>query len=152
MGGGRRGGGMMGPNRRSEAVLDPVVIQGPPSPEDMARIAGLSDAEEAAYLSARNDFMVGTKSQRDSLNLLRSDLREMGGGGGGVGGRDFDRLRPLFEQSRQLSDYLAKRMKGFDEQLKVTLKKDQFKKYEKWRKEERKIAERERESRRGRPY
>ena len=85
MGGGRRPGGMMGPQRPGGEMVDPVVVQGPPSPEDMARLAGLSDAEEATYLSIRNDFMVGTKPQRDSLNLLRSDLREMGGGGGGRG-------------------------------------------------------------------
>jgi hypothetical protein len=147
--GGRRGGGMMGPNRRTEPMLDPVVVQGPPAPEDMARIAGLSDADEAAYLLARNDFMVGTKPQRDSLNLLRSDLRDMGAGGGG-GGRDFERLRPLFEQSRRLGDALAKRTKEFDELLKTMLQKDQLKKYEKWRKEERKLVEKERERRRGR--
>ena len=141
----------MGQNRPSEAVLDPMVIQGPPSPEEMARIADLNDAEEATYLTARNDFMVATKPQRDSLNLLRSDLHDMAGAGGGAGGgRDFDRLRPLFEQTRQLGDGLTKRTKDFDDQLKKTLKKDQFKKYEKWRKEERKYAENQRQSRRGR--
>jgi hypothetical protein len=142
--GGMRGGrrGMMGgggeANRMSGALFDPVLRDGPPAPDSMAAIAQLSDSQRTMYLSSRDQFMQTTKPTRDSLALIRSEMRDARANGEGS-----EQMRSYFPQMRSLGEYLARRQNEFDEGFKLMVTKDQYKRYEKWRKEQRKQAEEE---------
>jgi hypothetical protein len=131
--GGHRGR-MHGPGRGTPP--DPVILKGPPAPADFQKLVDLPQEQAAGYQGLYDRFMAETKPQRDSLAALRSD---MGGGAGDTGDR-----RSVF---MPLSQELTRRQAAFDDALKDMLDKDQWKRYQKWRDEQRKVAEQQRQDR-----
>jgi hypothetical protein len=126
--------------RRMQA-LDPVVAEGPPAPADFAKIASPPDDQQRRYADLYQRFMASTKPQRDSLYIVRRDMRAAFEDGDREGAR---RQRDIVVA---LGDELNRRQKSFDDTLKGFLGKDQWKRYDKWRSEERKRAEQERRER-----
>ena len=132
--------GMRGPGRT--ASLDPVVLEGPPVPAEFARIVELPENQVGRYAQLYERFMASTRPQRDSLAALRRDLRSAFEQGDRETGRQqLGQLRPLTEDLKQ-------RQATFDETLQPLLEKDQWKRYQHWREDERKQAEKERQERR----
>jgi hypothetical protein len=133
---GRHGGGMRGMTRGTPP--DPVVLQGPPAPADFQKLAQLPDAKLSGYQGLYDRFMAETKPQRDSLAALR----------GGMGDSDD---RSSFQERREifmpLSQELTRRQGAFDDALKDMLDKEQWKRYQKWRDDQRKEAEQQRQNR-----
>jgi hypothetical protein len=130
---GQSGHGPPGMGPRGGAPPDPVVLEGPPPPEEFARIVELSDDRKPAYATRYERFMAATRVTRDSLKSLRQSMREAFEGGGAARG-----LREELEHQQQV----------FDEGLKDSLSKDEWKRYQKWREERRKQVERDRGERR----
>jgi hypothetical protein len=138
--GGAGGHGMRGPERM--ASLDPVVLEGPPVPAEFARIVELPEDQVGRYAQLYERLMASTRPQRDSLTALRRDLRSAFKQGDREAGRQqLGQLRPLAEE-------LKRRQATFDETLQPLLEKDQWKRYQHWREDERKRAEKERQERR----
>ena len=132
--------GMRGPGRMTS--LDPVVLEGPPVPAEFARIVELPENHVDRYAQLYERFMASTRPQRDSLIALRRDLRSAFEQGDREAGRQqLGQLRPLTEE-------LQRRQATFDETLQPLLEKDQWKRYQHWRDDERKRAQKERQERR----
>ena len=132
--------GMRGPGRM--ASVDPVVLAGPPVPAEFARIVELPEDQADRYAQLYERFMASTRPQRDSLAALRRDLRTAFEQGDREAGRQqLGQLRPLTED-------LQRRQATFDETLQPLLAKDQWKRYQHWREDERKRAQKERQERR----
>jgi hypothetical protein len=132
--------GMRGGERM--ALLDPVVLEGPPAPADFARIVELPENQVGRYAQLHERFMASTRPQRDSLTALRRDLRSAFEQGDREATRQqAGRLRPLTEE-------LQRRQATFDDTLQPLLEKDQWKRYQHWRDDERKRAQKERQERR----
>ncbi|MFL5494316.1 MAG: hypothetical protein ACJ8DC_08040 [Gemmatimonadales bacterium] len=147
MPGGRRGGPGGGPGGmmqgRRMQMLDPVVAEGPPAPADFATIASPPEDQQRRYTELYQQFMASTKPQRDSLNVGRRDMRAAFEDG------DREGARRQGEAVVALGEELSRRQKTFDDTLKSFLGKDQWKRYDKWRSDERKRAEKERRDRWG---
>lgn len=141
---GRGGFGMMRGQGRMEAP-DPVVLKGPPAPEEFARITELEDAQRERYAGLHQRFMANTQPQRDSLKIAFDAMREAFRTGDREGARA---QRPAVQELRE---GLAEQQKHFDETLKEFLSNDQWKKYENWRKEERDRVKKQWRERRSRP-
>jgi hypothetical protein len=132
--------GMHGPGHM--ASLDPVVLDGPPVPAEFARIVELPENQVGRYAQLYERFMASTRPQRDSLTALRRELRSAFEQGDREAGRQqLGQLRPLTEELQQRQD-------TFDDTLKPLLEKDQWKRYQHWREDERKRAQKERQERR----
>jgi hypothetical protein len=143
MPGGRRGGpGGMMEGRRMQA-LDPVVADGPPAPADFAKIASPPDDQQRRYADLYPQFMASTKPQRDSLTVGRRDMRAAFEDG------DREGARRQGDVVRALGEELSRRQKTFDDTLKSFLGKDQWKRYDRWRSDQRKQAEQEHRERWG---
>jgi len=133
-------GRMHGPGRGTPP--DPVILKGPPAPADFQKLVELPQDKLPGYQGLYDRFMTETKPQRDSLAALRTG---MGGGSGDTGDREsFQQRREIF---MPLSQELTRRQAAFDDALKDMLDKDQWKRYQKWRNEERKVAEQQRQDR-----
>jgi hypothetical protein len=132
--------GMRGPGRM--ASLDPVVLEGPPVPAEFARIVELPEDQVGRYTQLYERFMASTRPQRDSLTTLRRDVRAAFEQG------DRDAGRQQMGQLRPLTEDLQRRQATFDETLQPLLSKDQWKRYQHWREDERKRAQKERQERR----
>lgn len=128
---------------RRMQMLDPVVAEGPPAPADFAKIASPPDDQQRRYADLYQQFMASTRPQRDSLNVLRRDMR--------AAFEDGDREGAMRQRDAvvALGEVLTRRQKAFDDTLKGFLGKDQWKRYDKWRSDERKRAEQERRERWG---
>jgi hypothetical protein len=124
--------GMRGPGRES---LDPVVLAGPPVPAEFARIVELPEDQVGRYAQLYERFMASTRPQRDSLTAMRRDLRSTYEQG------DREAARQKVGQLRPLTEDLKRRQATFDETLQPLLEKDQWKRYQHWREDERKRAE-----------
>ena len=135
--------GMHGGERM--ASLDPVVLEGPPAPAEFARIVELPENQVGRYAQLYERFMAATRPQRDSLTALRRDLRSAFEQG------DRDAARQQAGQLRPLTDELQRRQATFDDTLRPLLEKDQWKRYQHWREDERKRAQKERQERRPGP-
>jgi hypothetical protein len=125
-------GRMRGPGWGSPP--DPVVLNGPPAPGEFARLVELPADKTDRYKGLYDRFMAETKPQRDSLASLRRDMS----------GSEVRQRRAVF---MPLTQDLARRQAAFDDALKDMLDKNQWKRYQKWRDDERKAAEQERKER-----
>ena len=123
---------------RPMQALDPVVADGPPAPADFAKIASPPDDQQRRYVDLYRQFMASTRSQRDSLTVGRRDMRAAFEDG------DREGARRQRDAVVALGEELGRRQKTFDDTLKGFLGKDQWKRYDKWRSDERKRAEQER--------
>ena len=135
--------GMRGPGRMES--VDPVVLEGPPVPTEFARIVELPEDQVGRYAQLYERFMASTRPQRDSLTALRRDLHTTFEQG------DREAARQQLGQLRPLTEDLKRRQATFDETLQPLLEKDQWKRYQHWREDERKRAEKERQERRPGP-
>lgn len=134
--GSQAGPSFRGSGRRTPP--DPVVLKGPPAPDDFVRLAELPADKAGRYKDLYDHFMAETKPQRDSLASLRRDASASAD-------RDsFRRSREVFVPLRQ---ELERRQAAFDDALHDMLDKNQWKRYEKWREDERKTAQQERQDR-----
>jgi len=118
---------------------DPVVLKGPPAPDDFRQLVNLPDDKVASYKTLYDHLMTETKPQRDSLAALRTEAINDGGDRA-----SFERRREEFEP---LSQELTRRQQAFDDELKKMVDKDQWKRYQKWRDDQRKAVQQEREER-----
>ena len=134
---GRHGGRMHGMGRGGTPP-DPVVLQGPPAPADFQKLVQLPDAKLAGYQNLSDHLMEQTKPQRDSLAALRNGM------GDSEDRSSFEQRREIFQP---LSQELTRRQAAFDDALKDMLDKDQWKRYQKWREDQRKADEKERQDR-----
>ena len=98
----------------------------------------LPDAKLAGYQTLYDHLMTETKPQRDSLAALRSGM------GASEDRSSFQERREVFQP---LSQELTRRQAAFDDALKDMLDKDQWKRYQKWRDDQRKAADQERQNR-----
>jgi hypothetical protein len=154
MRGGMRGGrgGMMGGRRQPPDFLrDPVILDGPPTVAALDGVVTLTDSERTRYAALYDSFMVATKPARDSVTAARSRMRSRFEGGEGAGAGEgaeasapADSGRTDRDAFRRLGKSLEDDQKAFDVELKRLLTKEQYKAYEKWRKEERDQADAER--------
>jgi hypothetical protein len=136
-------GGMRGVGRMSPP--DPVVLNGPPAPAEFARIVELPPDRVDGYARLYERFMSSTRPPRDSLAAMRRDLRDaFEQGDREAAQRHRGGFRPLAEE-------LERRQAAFDEALQPMLAKDQWKRYQHWRDEQRKQAEKERQQWHRRP-
>ncbi len=118
-------------------MMDPVVIDGPPAPDSMARLVGLSGTALARYTTMYQNLMSATRPQRDSIAAFREARRAARAGGG------EDRpQRGGMEGMRALQEYLANRQRQFDQALEEdVLDHNQQKAYRDWRDQRRHDAE-----------
>jgi hypothetical protein len=135
---GHRGGAGM---RRMEAP-DPVVLHGPPAPPEFARIVELPADQVDRYAEMYNRLMTSTRPQRDSLETLSRGIREA------FESRDRASAERQRAVARPLVEELERREAAFDGTLRDLLEKSQWKRYERWREDERKRANDERRDRR----
>jgi hypothetical protein len=140
MHGGHRGG-MRGAGGGGMTRLDPVVLQGPPAPAEFASIVQLPENQVGRYSQLYDRFMATTRPQRDSLDTLRSQMRDA------AGNRDRDAMSRQRGQMEPLVKDLQKQQSTFDDTLKDMLEKQQWQRYQKWRDDQRKQAAKEREDR-----
>jgi len=145
--GGMGGRGRIGFGDRRPRVIDPVVRDGPLSPDAFARLFELSDSQTVVYASRRDSLLGETQPVRDSLNELAPGPEGGGWRGGGRTGRPGVRrgnIGDMQERARQIDgllDELEQKQKTFDQGLKESLlTKPQWKRYERWRKERLKEA------------
>ncbi len=116
--------------------FDPVVMQGPPRPEEMTRLAVLSEGQQSHYATMYENLMTDTKSDRDSLAALRAARRAERGqaDGSGAGHRG-----PIGGMGELRTD-LEQKQRSFDAALKDFLTRDQWERYEAWRDQRRNEA------------
>jgi hypothetical protein len=120
------GGGMKTP--------DPVLFNGPPTPEDFIDIVALDSTQYTAYRAQYTNLMELTRVRRDSLLEFRRQMRDAMESGSSGEGRD---------KMQKVMGQLEKQQKVFDKELEILLKQPQYKRYEAWRKKELARAERE---------
>jgi hypothetical protein len=135
---GGHGGRMHGMGMGRGTPPDPVVLQGPPAPADFQKLVQLPDAKLPGYRNLFDHLMEQTKPQRDSLAALRNGMGDSGDRA------SFQERREIFQP---LSQELTRRQAAFDDALKDMLDKDQWKRYQKWRDDQRKAAAKERQER-----
>lgn len=116
--------------------FDPLVLEGPMDPKQFALVTEATPAQQERYAILHENYLVATKVERENMEYYRKRMQDAMAGGGG---RDemFRSMQGL-EGSGKL---LEKQLKDFDDALKSVLEKDQFKKYQKARKEQRKKME-----------
>ena len=136
---GHRGGGMRGGGGMMR--LDPVVLVGPPAPAEFAQIVNLPTDQVNRYGQLYDRFMTETRPQRDSLDTLRSQMRNA------FADRDRDAMQRQRSLAEPLTKDLQQRQTAFDDALKGVLDKDQWQKYEKWRDAQREQADKDRQKR-----
>ena len=122
--------------------LDPVIVDGPPVPAEFARIVELPENQVGRYAQLYKRFMASTRPQGDSLTALRRDMRSAFEQG------DRESARQHAGELRPLTEELQRRQATFDETLQPLLETGQWKRYQHWRDDERKRAQKERQERR----
>jgi hypothetical protein len=138
--GGRYGGGQRG----NQEAADPVVLDGPPAADFLTSYLELDSAHSRQYAATRDSFMTATQVTRDSAQAIRAAMRQ------GMENRDFSAMRENGGSFRRLAGELAKQQKALDDDLKHLFTKDQFRQYQDWRDQQRKLAEDQREQMRRR--
>ena len=132
----RDGGRGMGRMGGRPPMPDLVVLEGPPQPDSMAALVGLSGDGQARYTTMYENLMAATKPQRDSMAALR-EARMAARQGGGEGPRGRGGMQGM----RALRDFLDGRQRQFDQALEDVLTRDQLKTYHDWRDQRRHEAE-----------
>lgn len=132
--------GMRGQRRLTPP--DPVVLNGPPAPDEFARIVELPTDKVGRYAQLYDRLMSSTRPQRDSLAAMRRDLR------GAYEQGDREAAQQHRGEFRPLMADLERQQASFDEALQPLLAKGQWKRYQHWRDDQRKRAEEERKERR----
>lgn len=148
MGGGMGGGGGGGGHHHEYGqadeldglAIDPVVWSGPPVADSLPAEIQLTAEQRPRYDSVYTIFMAATKRVRDQAAANREIAF---GGQRHHGGLSESTVGDLKEESL----YLSQKQDVFDAAIETFLTKDQMKEYHKWRKAQRKAAEKEQEKR-----
>jgi Spy/CpxP family protein refolding chaperone len=119
-------------------------LSGPPEPEEFQRITGLEEAKQEQYANLYQRYMTNTQPQRDSLKASVEKMREAFQQG------DREKAREQRPAARELRSRLADQRKDFEHEVKQLLSQDQWKKYEKWRDDQRARARKQWREARGR--
>jgi hypothetical protein len=127
---------------RRMAAPDPIVLHGPPAPSEFARIVELPADQVSRYAEMYDRLMTTTRPQRDSLETLSRGMREA------VESRDRASAERQRAVVQPLVQELERRQAAFDGTLRDLLEQSQWKRYERWRDDERKRANDERRGRR----
>jgi hypothetical protein len=118
--------------------MDPVVVDGPPAPDSMAAMVGLSGDGLTRYTTMYQNLMESTRQERDSIATLREARHHarMSGGEGPPAAGGMDGMRAIRGD-------LESRQREFDRALEEDLlSHDQMKLYRDWRDRRRHEAER----------
>jgi hypothetical protein len=132
-------GGMHG--RRGMPAPDPVLSSGPPAPADFARIVELPQDRLESYSRLYDRYMTATRPQRDSLQTLRSGMRDA------FASHDREAMGRQRSVMAPIASDLEHQQAAFDETLHGMLDQAQWKRYQQWRSDQRKQAEQERRDR-----
>jgi hypothetical protein len=127
--------------REGMPAPDPVVLQGPPAPAELARIVDLPQDRLDRYTRLYDRFMTATKPQRDSLAALRRGMRDA------FADRDREAIRRQRAVMEPIARDLREQQATFDDSLHGLLAEPQWKRYQQWREDERKRADQERRDR-----
>ncbi len=125
------------------ALLDPVLVNGPATPEEMIGIVTLDASQYERYATDYRAFMTETQPVRDSVATLRATLRDRFTRGAAPEEHSGVRPVPGGLGESALGDLLKrmeKRQKTFDQILETFLTADQVKKYQAWREDGRRRA------------
>ncbi len=109
----------------------------------MSKIAALDTTQSAQYATLYERFMTNTEADRDELRAMRERMRDARS--------DPSTAMQQMDAVREATDRLRKQQKAFDENLQSLLKKEQWKTYDKWRKNARKQMEETERPEWGRP-
>ena len=115
-------------------------LDGPPEPATLRGILDLTDELAGRYAQAYDSFMVATRPQRDSAQVVAAKMNQRLDEG--------DRAAALFyaERLNELGKELRERQEKFEDRLRRLLPPDQLKRYRQWREQQdRVVAERQRE-------
>jgi len=138
-----------GPGRTAFKIPDPILFNGPPTPEDFLDLVGLDSTQYDAYRVHYTTFMDNTRPQRDSLLEARREMRDAMVQAQ-TSGTPPDRPAGGGQLQKTMGE-LEKRQKDFDAGLRTILREPQIKRYESWRKEELARAEKALRERYGMP-
>jgi hypothetical protein len=119
-------------------------LSGPPEPEEFQRITGLEETKREQYTNLYQRYMTNTQPQRDSLKASVEKMREAFQQG------DREKARDQRPAARELRSRLADQRRDFEQEVKQLVSQDQWKKYEKWRDEQRARARKHWREARGR--
>ena len=117
-----------GPRR---ANPDPVLLKGPPQPEEFTRITGLEESKRPRYAELYQSFMAKTRPQRDSLKTSLDTIRQALQSGGRSSARGHR------SSLRELRGRLADQQREFNDSVKKLLSSSEWNKYQQWREAER---------------
>ncbi len=134
--GGHHGGGGPPPGARGP-TYDPVALEGPPSPSEFTGIVGASTDQQKQYASMYEAFRQQTRGTRDSAQAVQRKLQDAMDTG------NHEVIPGYVSTLDEAGTRLEKQQKGFDEEVKKLLPKDQWKKYETDQKDRRKELEEE---------
>jgi hypothetical protein len=120
-------------------TVDPVVWNGPPDSAALPPTIHLTADQQPRYTELHANFMAATKRVRDQSLVTRQII---------YGGSPQQRTSSptAIEDYKEQALYLSQKQDVFDQALESFLTKDQLKEYQKWRKAERKRAEKEQQA------
>lgn len=116
---------------RGKVNPDPVLLNGPPKPEEFTRITSLEESKRPGYAELYQNFMSKTQPQRDSLKTSLDTIRQAFRSG------DRSSARGHRSTLRELRGRLADEQQQFDDSVKKLLSSGQWNKYQQWREGER---------------
>ena len=119
------------------STYDPVALEGPPSPSEFTGIVGASTDQQNQYASMYEAFRQQTRGTRDSAQAVQRKLQDAMDTG------NHEVIPGYVSTLDEAGTRLEKQQKGFDEEVKKLLTKDQWKKYETDQKDRRKELEEE---------
>jgi len=125
------------PGGRRGPQFDLLALEGPLTPADFSKLTGATTGQETEYSTLHERYLKDTKATRDSAHLAQLNIRAA------IDHGRREALSPLFATLNSTGKTLDTKLKGFDQQVKKLLAKDQWKKYEKDEKERRKALEQE---------
>ena len=137
---GHRSGGMMRPPQGGRSRLPSSdEVEGPATPGAMQQIVGLDPDQTKRYAQIYEQHMAATKPARDSVRTALQATRQAFESG------NMESARPSRDLVVRLWKDVSKQDEDFDKGLKSILTKDQVKQYGRWREDEKKAAEAQRQ-------
>ena len=132
-----------GPPPAGRPTMNPLAFQGPPEPVAFAKIVGLTAEQQPKYANLYQAYMKETKPRRDSVEAMRTAMREARAAGGTGNRGGMAAMRPLGEA-------LNTQYEEFEASLGFLLTEPQQAKYDTWKAAEReKMMEQMRQRRAG---
>jgi Spy/CpxP family protein refolding chaperone len=111
-------------------MMNPLAFQGPPEPGAFAKIVGLTAEQQPKYANLHQAYMKETKPRRDSVEAMRTAMREARASGATGNRGGMAAMRPLGEA-------LNAQYEEFEASLGFLLTPPQQAKYDAWKASER---------------